>query len=103
MRLRGITCVGSGPRNRTAHSDERGALLLIPRSVKGLSQGTNVNVTVGCHADTVDIPAIGRVASHNILGEGNVRVAFDGDVIVVPHNGEIAQPLDAGKGGRFTR
>lgn len=39
------------------------------------------------------VPAVGRVAHEDVLGEGNDGVIFDRDTVVVINEDEIAQVL----------
>ena len=51
--------------------------------------------------DVQDVPAVGLVACRDILGEGDVRVVLDGDVVRVVHHDEVAELLRTRKGGRL--
>ncbi|CAB4888725.1 unannotated protein [freshwater metagenome] len=48
-------------------------------------------------------PAIGLVACNNILSEGNGSVAFNGNVIVIPDDGEVIESLRTRQRGSLTR
>ena len=58
---------------------------------------------VGLHAlvDFDDVPAVGAEACGHVLGEGEVRGALDGDVVVVVHDDELAETKMAGQGCGF--
>src|SRR5208282_558945 len=43
-------------------------------------------------ADAQDVPTVGQKTSRNILREGDVGVAFDGDVVVVEDPAKIVRP-----------
>ena len=93
--LRGVAGVGGGPSHGAAHRDEGGPLLLVHSGVECLSKGQDVDVAVGGHADVVDIPSVGLVPRDDVLGECHLGVALDGDVIVVPDDGEVGESLRA--------
>ncbi len=48
--------------------------------------------------DLLHVPAVGAVARRNILGQRDIRVVFDRDLIVVVEHDQIAELLGAGKG-----
>ena len=48
-------------------------------------------------ADPQDIPSIGEEARGDIFGEGELRVALDGDVVVVVDPAEIVEAEMAGE------
>jgi len=47
------------------------------------------------------VPAVGVVPLHHVFVEGDARVVFDGDVVVVPQQDQVAEPLRAGDGRRL--
>ncbi len=53
--------------------------------------------------DPLGVPAVRRVAREDVLGERDVRVVLDGDLVVVPDDDEVAELLVAGERGRLAR
>ena len=51
--------------------------------------------------DPLHVPAVGLVARGGVLGQRDVRVVLDRDVVVVVEQGEVAQPLGAGQRRRL--
>ena len=49
------------------------------------------------------VPAVGFVALEDILGEGDVGVVLDGDVVLIVDHHEVAQFLVAGQRGSLSR
>jgi hypothetical protein len=58
------------------------------RGVDGLADRVQVGVTV---LDVLHVPAVRLVALAHVLGEGDVGVAVDGDVVVVVERRELAE------------
>src|SRR5262249_23606217 len=52
-------------------------------------------------ADAQNIPPVAEEAGGDVLGEGDARVAFDGDVVVVVDPAEVIEGEVAGQRGRF--
>ena len=48
-----------------------------------------------------DVPTVSDKARRHVLGERPIRVAFDGDLVVVVNPAEIRQPKMTREGGRF--
>ena len=46
-------------------------------------------------------PAVGGVASHDVLVERDRGVVLDGDAVVVPDHDQVPEPLQAGQRGRL--
>ena len=100
MDLAGVLLVGGRPADDGAQGDD----------------GRPVRFSLGCSQCVVEtvhvlavfaafspvhalgVPAIGFVARQDVLGEGDVRVVFDGDVVLVVDHHEVAQFLVAGQG-----
>ena len=61
-----------------------------------LAQAVEVCVAV---LDVLHVPAHGLVAGADVLGEGDLGVAVDGDAVVVVEGNELAQAPVAGDGG----
>ena len=51
--------------------------------------------------DALDVPAVGLVALQDVLGEGDVGVVLDGDVVLVVDHHEVAELLVPGERGRL--
>ena len=47
--------------------------------------------------DHLNMPPVGLVAGRGVLGERDIGVVLDGDLIVIPEHDEIAQLLGAGQ------
>ena len=47
--------------------------------------------------DHLNMPAVGLVAGRGVLGERDIGVVLDGDLVVIPEHDEIAQLLGAGQ------
>jgi hypothetical protein len=54
-------------------------------------------------ADAQDVPAVAQEPGRDVLGEGDARVAFDGDVVVVVNPAEVVEAEMAGERRRFRR
>ena len=52
-------------------------------------------------ADAQHVPSVGQEARRDILGEGDARVAFDGDVVVVVDPAKVVELQVAGQRRRF--
>ena len=101
MGLAGVLGVRGGPRDDRAEDDdaglvgdplgrpdrlvERGDVLLVTRAVVG-------------PVDDLDVPAVGLVALRDILGQRDVGVVLDRDLVLVVDQGEVAELLGAGEG-----
>ena len=48
-----------------------------------------------------DVPVVGAEAGGDVLGERDVGIALDGDVVVVVEVDDLAEPKRAGEGGRL--
>ena len=51
--------------------------------------------------DLLDVPAVGLVAGGDVLGQRDVGVVLDGDLVVVVEDDQVAQLLAAGDRGRL--
>ncbi len=103
VRRRGVLRVGGRPGDDGAHRDEGRAPGLGPRRLQRRVQGLGIQVPVLLLVHPLHVPAVGLVPLQGVLGEGGRRVALDGDVVVVPHDDQIAEPLVAGERGRLGR
>ena len=98
----GVLLAGGRPTDDGAQRDERGLRGLGLRGVEGIVQGGGVLLVGAVLAepvDALDVPAVGLVAGEDVLGEGDRGVVLDGDVVVVPDDGDVAELLGAGEGG----
>ena len=77
------------------HRDER---RLVGDSACGLD-GFFYSGDVLAALDLLHVPPVGAVARRNILGQRDIRVVFDRDLILVVEHDQIAELLGAGKGG----
>ena len=84
----GALLVGAAVADDRLADDEGGAVLLRLAQADCLLDGGGVHAVDG--AD--DVPAVGFEALGDVLGEGNVGVAFDGDVVVVVEIDELTEP-----------
>ena len=80
---------------RTAISDGRSCCGLRRR------EGGVDGVHVVAVADRLHVPAVRLEARADVLGEGQIGRAVDGDVIVVVEDDEPAETLMPGEGGSF--
>ena len=102
MDTAGVLLAGGRPADDGAQRDERGLLGLGLGGVEGVVQGGGVFLVRSILAepvDALDVPAVGLVAGQDVLVEGDRGVVFDGDVVVVPDDGDVAQLLGASEGG----
>ena len=98
MDVVGVGLVGGAVADEGGHLDEGGAgigLGLVDR----VADGVEVGVTV---LDVLDVPAVRLVAGADILGEGDVGVAVDGDGVVIVEGDELAESPVGGEGGALT-
>ena len=98
----GVLLAGGRPAEDGAQRDERGLLGLGLGGVEGVVQGSGVLLVGAVFAepvDALDVPAVGLVAGQDILVEGDGGVVLDGDVVVVPDDGDVAELLGAGQRG----
>mmetsp|Transcript_9225 Transcript_9225/g.37722 ORF Transcript_9225/g.37722 Transcript_9225/m.37722 type:complete len:328 (-) Transcript_9225:30-1013(-) len=98
MDVVGVGLVGGAVADEGGHLDEGGAgigLGLVDR----IADGVEVGVTV---LDVLDVPAVRLVAGADILGEGDVGVAVDGDGVVIVEGDELAESPVGGEGGALT-
>ena len=69
-------------------------VLLFSRAASRAStSSTYVAVAVAAPVDVDDLPAVGLEALADVLGEGDVGVVLDGDLVRVIDDGEVAQLL----------
>lgn len=80
--------------------DERGLGLLLLTLLDGGLDAVEVVLAV---TDGQDLPAVGLVALENVLGEGHLGAAVNGDLVVVPDGNEVAELEVARQGGSLAR
>ena len=98
MDVVGVGLVGGTVADEGGHLDEGGAGVSLGL-VDGVADGVEVGVTV---LDVLHVPAVGLVAGADILGEGDVGVAVDGDGVVIVEGDELAEAPVGGEGGALT-
>ena len=76
------------------------ALAGLDRVVQGLDVLLVAGAAVG-PVDVLDVPAVRRVAGRDVLGEGDVGVVLDRDLVVVVDQRQVAELLVAGERGRL--
>ncbi len=101
----GVLLAGGRPADDGAQRDERGLPGLGLGGFEGVVQCGGVLLVGAILAepvDALDVPAVGLVAGQDVLGESDRRVVFDGDVVVVPDDGNVAELLGACEGGSLS-
>src|SRR6516225_8390790 len=74
-------------------NDESRAVFLMPEDVKSVLDPIDV---IGV-ANPENIPSIGQKSGGDVLREGDTRVAFDGDVVVVVNPAKVIQAQMGGE------
>jgi hypothetical protein len=92
MDLAGILLAGGGPPDDRLQDDERRLVALALGGLDGRVQlGDVFDVLAGLlPVDGLDVPAVGLVALRDVLGEGDVGVVLDRDLVGVVDRDEIA-------------
>jgi hypothetical protein len=104
--LAGVLGVGRRPRDDRPEPDEAG---LVGDGLRRLDRGVQrrdvlaVLLAAVGPVDVLHVPAVRRVAGGDVLGEGDVGVVLDRDLVVVVDQGEVAELLDAGDRGGLGR
>src|SRR2546425_7467870 len=80
-------------------NDERGPALGLVEDLEGVLDATGI---VGI-ADPQNVPSVSQEPGRYVFREGDARVAFDGDVIVVVDPAEIVEAQMGGQRRRFGR
>src|SRR6266404_4777722 len=78
-------------------NDKGGPTVRLAEDLEGLLDAIGI---VGI-ADPQNIPSVTEEPGRNVLREGNARVAFDGDVIVVVHPAEVVESQMGGQRRSF--
>src|SRR5262249_14497050 len=84
---RGVLLVGGTVTDVAVEDDQRGAPLRLPEDGEGALDALPV---VGV-ADAQDVPPICEKPRRDVLGEGDVGVTLDGDVVVVVDPAEVVE------------
>ena len=79
-----------------AHHDQGG-----PGIGLGAVDGRGDGVHVLAVLDLLHVPAVGLVALHRVLAQGELDLALDGDVVAVIDEDELAQAQRGGQGARL--
>jgi hypothetical protein len=97
VRLAGVHLLRRGEGDDRAQQDERR-----PRGLRagGLQRGEDAGDVLPA-LDDLHVPAVGLVPLRGVLGQGDRRVVLDRDLVVVVDDGEVAQLLVPGQGGRL--
>ncbi len=91
---RGAVLLGAAVADVGPDDDKGGSFGLCPGLLDGLLDGAQV-VAVG---HLLDVPAVGLETLPHVLGEGDIRLPLDGDVVVVIKVDELAQAQGPGQG-----
>mmetsp|Transcript_118787 Transcript_118787/g.298772 ORF Transcript_118787/g.298772 Transcript_118787/m.298772 type:complete len:236 (+) Transcript_118787:1191-1898(+) len=83
-----VGLVGRAIADNGLHLDERGLVRARLGLCNRLADGIHVRVAI-LHRQ--HLPAVGLVALAHILREGKLRVAVDGDAVVIPEGDQLAQ------------
>src|SRR4051812_5283685 len=97
VRLGRIDLVGRAPPDMAIENDQRGALLLLAKNLKGPSD--QIEVVRVAHPGHV--PAVAGEAGGDIIRKGELGGAVDGDVVVVVDPAEVVELLVASQGRRL--
>ena len=91
---------GARPRDDRAQIDDRGlighGLGRLDRGVQGVDVLPILTTAGPVHP--LGVPPVGGVAGEDVLGEGDVGVALNRDVVVVPNQNQVAKCLGASEG-----
>ena len=99
MRRAGVLFVRCAVSDVAVHDDQRGAILAVLKR----PERTGQHIQIVCIADTRHVPAVADETRGHVLGEGQVSVAFDRDVVVVVNPAKIRKLQVAGERGSFAR
>ena len=97
MSLRGIDLVRRAIADVAVQDDQSRPALGLTENRKRILDPLDV---VGI-ADPQHVPLVGKKARRDVLGEGDVRVAFDGDVVVVVDPAQVVETEMPGQRGRL--
>ena len=88
MRLLRVLHVRGPVADVSAQDDQRGPVFLLLCLVQGPRDGGQV---VGLLAQVLHVPMVALEPPGHVVGEGELRLAFDADVVVVVDEDELAQ------------
>ena len=97
----GVLLVGCRPADDRAEHDDAGLVSDTLGLLDRLVEGRDV-LLVGAASgpvDGLDVPAVGLVASGDVLAEGDVGVVLDRDLVVVIDQRQVAEALHGGDRG----
>ena len=99
--LAGVLLAGARPADDRLQDDDRRLRRLALGGLDGAVQlGDVLDVLAGLlPVDGLHVPAVGLVALGDVLGEGDVGVVLDGDLVRVVDHDEVAELLVAGERG----
>ena len=80
-----------------AHRDERGLVGDLLRRFDRFLDADDVLAAL----NDLDMPAVCLIARRSVLGERDIGVVFDGDLVVVPEDDQVAQLLSPGQRARL--
>jgi hypothetical protein len=97
--LAAVLLAGRGPADDRLQDDER---RLVGLALGGLDRGVQLGDVLDVLAgllpvDRLDLPAVGLVALRDVLGEGDVGVVLDRDLVRVVDRDEVAEVLVTGE------
>ena len=81
--------------DRTHPDDGRSVDICLALEDRGI-HGVDIDGTVGQQIGVQGLPAVRLVALQDVLGEGDVGVALNRDVVVIVKNDEVAELLSSG-------
>ena len=92
---------GDGPADDRAEDDQRRLVgLALGRLDRGVQLGDVLDVLAGLlPVHDLHVPAVGLVARRDVLGEGDVRVVLDRDLVGVVDRDQVAERLVTGERG----
>ena len=88
----GVLLVGTAEADVCANLNQRGPARLFPGSLDRVGDLVDVVAIL----DPLDMPAESGETGHPVFGKGQLRAAFDRDVVVGIEDDELAQPQVAG-------
>jgi hypothetical protein len=81
----------------TIQDNQCGAAFGLAKDLEGMLDAVHV---IGI-SDAQDVPTVCKETGRYILGEGDVSVTFDGDVVVIENPAEVVEPQVARERGRL--
>jgi hypothetical protein len=93
VRVGGVLLVRRAVADVAVQNDEGRPALGLPEDLQRVLDALDV---VGV-ADPQHVPAVAQEAGRDVFGEGDARVAFDGDVVVVVDPAEVVEAEMAGQ------